>query len=688
MKTTKEKKSRMTFSHLSLRVKLPVFISLLVILALAGSSLFSYMFGSGMLMMKSKDQMNANADRIGENLSSIVQLEAQSTYQVSVHSTLKDLLKLRLQNKLSEQDFFSAKNDLLAKANAVLQKSVQGTKGIQSLMIIDTKGTIVAGSNPDSVKGDRSDREYFKEALQGKSFVSDALISKSTNSLIVVFAEPVKDDDGTVIGVFNSTLDTSLFVDKLKGIQINGEGRIFVVSRSGTILYHSSVPDMIGKPLESGIYADVLKQKATGEVSHGNIENTNTYIRYSKIPTSDWTVFVADDYSDIQRPLHTLMTNIILVTVVAVLIAIVVGLLLSRSITSPIIRLTNLFKRLSSGDLTVSAEGKYTSEFRHLADSFNVMAAKNKELIAHMNKSIEVLNVNTNELEETSNHTAQSIRETSVTTMEIAKAMESQSHETEHIVGKFYGLGEKIAAIGSRSQSVKERSEAIIEVFHTNREVIDNLIAINNRNEQEVQKISSITALLAESSNHIRNITGTIGDIAKQTNLLALNASIEAARAGEHGKGFAVVAGEIRKLAEQSSKQSSDINAIIQQTLEHVDENNKSVGEIQTIAVQQDELVGKTQLSFKEILDNVTDITDQIKSMADEVGQMERDKDDVLGSAQSLSASGEEVSASVQEVTATVQEQSAMVQKLAGMVESIDNLTQELGQTAAQFKVS
>ncbi|MBD0381185.1 methyl-accepting chemotaxis protein [Paenibacillus sedimenti] len=686
MTTTKET-SRMTLSQLSLRVKLPVFISLLVIIALAGSSIFAYMFGSDMLMKKSKDEMNANADRIGENLFSIVQLEEQSTYQVSINSTFKDLLKLRLQNKLSEQDFFSPKNDLQAKANAILQKSIQGTKGIQSLTLIDTKGTIVASSNPDSVKGDRSDREYFKEAIQGKFFVSDAIISKSTNSLIVVFAEPVKDDDGNVIGVYISTLDTSLFVNKLKGIQINGEGRIFVVSRGGTIVYHSTVPDMIGKPLESELYADILKQKASGEVSKGNIDNAEAYIRYSKIPTADWTVFVADDYRDIQRPLHTLMTNIILVTAVAVVLAIVVGLLLSRSITSPIVTLTNSFKRLSSGDLTVIAEGKYTSEFRHLADSFNVMAANNKELIAHMNRSIEVLNVSTNELEETSKNTAQSIRETSITTMEIAKAMESQSHETEHIVGKFYGLGEKIATIGTRSQSVKDRSEAIIEVFHANREVIENLIEINSRNEQEVQKISSITSLLAESSNHIRTITSTIGDIAKQTNLLALNASIEAARAGEHGKGFAVVAGEIRKLAEQSSKQSSDINEIIQQTLDHVGENNKSVGEIQAIAVKQDEFVGKTQQGFKEILDNVMDITNQIKSMAEEVSKMERDKDDVLGSAQSLSASGEEVSASVQEVTATVQEQSAMVQKLANMVESIDSLTKELGHAAAQFKV-
>ncbi|MFD1953167.1 methyl-accepting chemotaxis protein [Paenibacillus thailandensis] len=672
--------------NLSLRVKLPILITLLVVAGIAITSISVYRSGSALLLQKSKDEIKANADRIGESLWSAALLQEQSAYLVSTHNTFQELIALWSSGTMPSEAFFSESNSLLTKANNLLVTSMKGMRGHESLFVLDAKGTRVASSDPSLLGQSFADREYFIETVRtGESFASDAYVSRLTGNLVIAFTEPIKNDAGQLTGVYVSVINTSFFTDSLGQIAINREGKIEILSRSGVVLYNSVDAAKVGQQVEN--IESLLEVKPTEELARGEADLGTEYLRYNKIPGTDWTVSVIDSYADINRPIETMFREVMLIALAVVAVAIAAGLLISRSVTRPIVTLTHLFRQLSSGDLTVSAGGRYGSEFKQLSDSFNRMVTRNRELISGINESIAVLRSSMKELDATSAGTAQSIQETTTASAEIAKAMESQADDTESIVDKFVSFGEKFLEMNNRAQSAKESSDGIVHAFHEGNGIVENLQQISEKNDTEVQSISAVTSLLQDSSGQIGRITETINELAAQTTLLALNASIEAARAGEHGKGFAVVASEIRKLADQSTKQAGEINAIIQRNLELVEQNNASVSELKSIASLQDEYVRKTQEAFGTIYENIKGINEQVAGIATEVAELEAEKDNMLGAAQNLSASGEEVSASAEEVTATMQEQAAMVRRLSEMVVTIEGLTKELGEAASKFKV-
>ena len=109
-------------------------------------------------------------------------------------------------------------------------------------------------------------------------------------------------------------------------------------------------------------------------------------------------------------------------------------------------------------------------------------------------------------------------------------------------------------------QSVASATEEMAgSINEIGRQVADsNRIA--NEAVDQAQKTDARIAELSLAANRIGDVTQLITTIAEQTNLLALNATIEAARAGDAGRGFAVVAQEVKALAAQTAKATSEIS--------------------------------------------------------------------------------------------------------------------------------
>jgi methyl-accepting chemotaxis protein len=166
---------------------------------------------------------------------------------------------------------------------------------------------------------------------------------------------------------------------------------------------------------------------------------------------------------------------------------------------------------------------------------------------------------------------------------------------------------------------------------------------------------------LSEAAQRIGDVVALISDIAEQTNLLALNATIEAARAGEAGKGFAVVASEVKQLASQTAKATTDISEQITAIQDATDSSATAIADVAEliknlngsttiIASAVEEQLSATQ-EIAQNVQQVSGVTQEVSSniigVSEAASQSSAAAEQVLSASAQLAEMGETLSKEV-----------------------------------------
>lgn len=232
-------------------------------------------------------------------------------------------------------------------------------------------------------------------------------------------------------------------------------------------------------------------------------------------------------------------------------------------------------------------------------------------------------------------------------TREIAAGADDLSRRTEHQAAS---LEETAAAL----------EEITVNVANANKRAAEARLAATDANQSAVKSAEVVghaeeaMRRIEASSRQITGIIGVIDEIAFQTNLLALNAGVEAARAGEAGKGFAVVAQEVRDLAQRSAKAASEIRGHIRQSSTEVESGVK--------------LVLDTGTTLKDIGERIAGIDRHMNAIATSAAEQATGLAEINAAVNSMDQATQQNAAMVEQSTAASAMLAAETAKLRALV--------------------
>jgi len=610
-------------------------------------------------------------------------------------SLLAMLLHLEV---ISDQEYILSDMPQADKEKILQQEA--NRMGYQVLAIVDPNGDAIRsdGGTPN-VK----DRDYFLQAMAGKSNISDILVSRTTGEPVMIFAAPIRREN-QIKGILYAVSDGKVLSQITQSIQFGQESYSFMVNPLGTTVAHPEVENVLQ---QDNILEKAKEDKAFGElagvvqqmtdrksgVQSYSYAGEKKIVAFLPVEGTQWSYALVDNLDRAMKGVHTLRNLFLILSLAIVLGGALLSYIVGNSFSKPIKNVAAILGRFAQFDLTFAKEsdtrGMETrkDEIGNMAKQLNTMQKNLIELIGEVREAGERLEESSQLLAKTSEIQSSSSENLLVLSQDVTGNVENTSASIEEVSSGIEEVAASAQTVSRTAQDLSTQNEKTSSSAEEGGTLIATVVGQIEKATSQTEETAGLVKKVAEEAKNVGEIVDTISSIAEQTNLLALNAAIEAARAGEAGKGFAVVADEIRKLAEESKSATTNIAQILREIGASAKGANEATDETVKIVLEVNRGAQEVQRQFAQILQMVESTTSMVENLTATSEEQGAASEEMASAMDASAKAVTEIAEKVQTMNQDISGQNEAAQKVTFSAKELTALAEELNAQVKKFKV-